>query len=440
MSCFFDYAMIYKHQYFKLDAESKKVFDENNKELTLTGNAYRLLVFLCGRNNATLTDINDYFDPTGAKDYTENHVRQYRYKINSIIGHSIVAYKNNIYSINGAVSKNESGTASGPAAPEAREAEKDLPEEEIGKDAYKTSQRWRKKLSKKEMLIIPSLIVLLIIFSAVVLGNKNKNTGVTTKSNPANETTANSGPRPQNDMVLIPAGEFLMGSTEQQAIEAWQKNDGDYDKEGYLAEYPQRKIMLGNFYIDKKEVSNSDYKMFVDATNHVAPTLWSDQNLNSPSQPVVGVDWNDADAYCRWLGKRLPTEAEWEKAARGTDGRIWPWGNAWDPAKDNHGNSTEYGFDESDGYKYTAPVGAELGVSPYGVLNIAGNVYEWMADNFNAYPENDKYAQQDFNKGFKVFKGGAYTDGQSEQRPASRIGYQKDYKDVDIGFRCAKDK
>ena len=105
--------MIYKHPYFKLDTESKKVFDENNKELALTGNAYRLLVFLCGKNNATLTDINDYFDPAGAKDYTENHVRQYRYKINSIIGHSVVAYKNNIYSINGAISKYESDAGFG---------------------------------------------------------------------------------------------------------------------------------------------------------------------------------------------------------------------------------------------------------------------------------------------------------------------------------------
>ena len=100
--------MIYKHQYFKLDAESKKVFDENNKELALTGNAYRLLVFLCGKNNATLTDINDHFDPEEPKDYTENHVRQYRYKINSIIGRRVVAYKNNIYSIKGTISKYES--------------------------------------------------------------------------------------------------------------------------------------------------------------------------------------------------------------------------------------------------------------------------------------------------------------------------------------------
>jgi formylglycine-generating enzyme required for sulfatase activity len=429
--------MIYKHRYFKLETESKKVFDENSKELTLTGNAYRLLVFLCERNNATLTDINDYFDPAGAKDYTENHIRQYRYKINSLIGYGIVAYKNNIYSIKGSISRHASDADSMPNISKAQEPGKNKSGEEKDQSTYEKSKWWRKRLSAREKLAIPSLILLLIIFSAVVLGSKNKNSGVATNSTLADETTKNSGPKPQDDIVLIPAGEFFMGSTREQAIDAWRKNGSGFEKEDYLAEYPQRKIMIEKFFIDKKEVSNGDYKMFVEAANHTAPVLWGDQNLNSPNQPIVGVDWNDADAYCRWLGKRLPTEDEWEKAARSADGRIWPWGNAWNRKKDNHGNDSEYGLDESDGYEYTAPVGAELGVSPYGALNMAGNAYEWVADDFDAYPGNDKYVQRDFNKGFKVLKGGAYTDGQSEQRPASRIGYQKDYKDVDTGFRCA---
>lgn len=434
--------MIYIHQYFKLDTKSKKVFDENNKELVLTGNAYRLLVFLCAKNNANLTDINDYFDPAGAKNYTENHVRQYRYKINSIIGHSIVTYKNNIYSINGTLIKNETDIILKPVILETQKIEKNSSKENLSdKNTHKFSHCWNKKLSNKEKLTILFSVIFLIIFSTIIFKDKNKNNNnVITKSNSTNKKTFNPNLKPQDDMILIPVGEFLIGSTEKQALEAWQKNDGGYDKEGYLAEYPQRKIALSDFYIDKKEVSNNDYKIFVEATNHVAPVLWSDQNLNSPNQPVIGVNWNDANAYCQWIGKRLPSEAEWEKAARGTDGRIWPWGNVWDPKKDNHGNGTEYGFDESDGFKYTAPVGTELGISFYGVLNIAGNVYEWTADDFNAYPENDKYNHEDFNKGFKVIKGGAYDDGQSEQRPASRIGYQKDYKDVDIGFRCAKNK
>jgi len=433
--------MMYRHQYFKLDTKSQKVFDENDKELMLTGNAYRLLVFLCERENATLTDINDYFDPAGVKEYTENHIRQYRYKINSIIGYPVVAYKNAIYSLNGTVSKNEKGGLLKTTTSKSQGILKEpQTENKISQIEYEKPRPIKNKLSSREKKVYLFLLVFLIIFSTVVLGKNKKSSDVISKSDLAKEATADSGQKPQEEMILIPAGEFLMGSTEKQALEAWQKNDGGYDKESYLAEYPQRKIRLSDFYIDKKEVSNSDYKMFIKATNRAAPALWGDPDLNHPNQPTIGISWYEAEAYCKWLGKRLPTEAEWEKAARGTDGRIWPWGNTWDPRKDNHGNGTEYGFDESDGWKYTAPVGVELGISPYGVLNMAGNVYEWTADDFSAYPENDKYLQEDFGKGFKVIKGGAYDDGPSEQRPASRIGYPKDYKDVDIGFRCAKDK
>jgi len=403
--------MIFKHRYFKLDTASKKVFDENNKELVLTGNAYRLLVFLCKKKNATISDINDFFDPAGAKEYTENHVRQYRYRINLLIGHNIVAYKNNIYSIDGPISTEEFEWK-----PACRQA------------------GW-KKFSKKEKFVISTSIIFLLIYSVVVFSGNKKNASL------AVEDATSSFPKPQDDMILIPAGEFLMGSTEQEVIDTWRQNDGGWGKEDYVSSYPERKIALDDFYIDKKEISNGDYKMFIEATKRAAPSLWDDQTLNSPSQPVVGVDWNDADAYCRWVGKRLPAETEWEKAARGTDGRNWPWGNVWDPTKDNHGKGAEgYGYDESDGWKYTAPVGTELGMSLYGVLNMAGNVYEWTADDFNAYPENDKYIQEDFEKGFKTLRGGAYDDGISEQRTSTRCGFRKDYKDVDVGFRCARDK
>jgi len=406
--------MVFKHRYFKLNTESKRVFDENHKELALTGNAYRLLVFLCDKRNVTLTDINEFLDPAGAKEYTENHIRQYRYKINSLIGRNIISYKNNIYSIDGLVST------------EVRQ-----------KKSASRQAKW-KCFSTKEKVVIPSLIILLITYGIIALGNKDGVTKPVTETNSPRQTSENSAPMPQEDMVLIPSGEFLMGSTEQQILDTWRQNDGGWEKEDYISSYPQRKITLDDFYIDKKEVSNSDYKMFVEATKRAAPSLWDDHTLNLPSQPVVGVDWDDADAYCQWMGKRLPNEAEWEKAARGTDGRIWPWGNTWDSTRDNHGKGDGYGLDESDGWKYTAPVGTELGVSPYGVLNMAGNVYEWTADNFNAYPENDKYIQEDFEKGFKALRGGAYDDGISEQRASTRCGFRKDYEDVDVGFRCAR--
>jgi iron(II)-dependent oxidoreductase len=403
--------MIFKHKYFKLDPASKKVFDENNKELALTGNAYRMLSYLCDKKNATISDINDFFDPAGAKEYTENHVRQYRYRINLLLGRNVVAYKNNIYSIDGPISTEE---------------------------AHR--QKW-KKFSKKEKIVISSSVVLLIIYGVFALGNKNGATDPTAGANSSERASANSAPVPQDDMILIPAGEFLMGSTEQEVIDTWRQNDGGWGKEDYTSAYPQRKIALADFYIDKKEISNGDYKMFIEASKRDAPSLWDDYTLNLPSQPVVGVDWNDADDYCRWAGKRLPAETEWEKAARGTDGRSWPWGNVWDPMKDNHGKGSDgYGYDESDGWEYTAPVGTELGVSPYGVLNMAGNVYEWTADDFNAYPENDKYIPEDSEKGFKTLRGGAYDDGISEQRVSTRCGFRKDYKDVDVGFRCVRDK
>jgi formylglycine-generating enzyme required for sulfatase activity len=401
--------MILKHRYFKLDTASKRVFDENNKELALTGNAYRLLDFLCNKKNATISDINDFFDPAGSKEYTENHVRQYRHKINSIVGRNIVTYKNNIYSIDG------------PISTEARQ------------------RKW-KKFSNKEKIVILSSVILLLIYGIFALGRKNKAADPIAQMSLSEQTFANSAPMPPDDMILIPAGEFLMGSTEQEITDAWRQNDGGWEKEDYVSAYPQRKIALNDFYVDRKEVSNGDYKIFVEATKRAAPSLWDDHTLSMPNQPVVGVDWNDADDYCHWLDKRLPAEAEWEKAARGTDGRIWPWGNVWDPKKDNHGKGSDgYGYDESDGWKYTAPVGTELGVSPYGVLNMAGNVYEWTADDFNAYPENDKYILEDSEQGFKTLRGGAYDDGISEQRASTRCGFRKDYKDVDVGFRCVRD-
>jgi formylglycine-generating enzyme required for sulfatase activity len=415
--------MIYKHQYFKLNTESRKVFDENNKELVLTGNAYRLLVFLCGKNNATITDINEHFDPAGAKDYTENHIRQYRYKINSIIGHNIAEYKNNIYSINGEITKYQNGNDFEAANPKIQKKEENIVKEEVANLTPKNN----KNLFSKNNLVISTVIILLIIFSAIVLRNK-KNTDVSQKSNPV-VTIEPTSPKTPDNMILIPAGNFTMGSTEQQALDSFALCKNDCSKDDYLAEYPKHPVFVNDFY-----------KLFVQATNHEAPPYWNDSNLDSPNQPVVGANFNDAKTYCEWLGKRLPTEAEREKAARGTDGRIWPWGNNFDNAKSNHGKGSNPSYDNSDGYEYTAPVGTELGVSPYGVLNMAGNVWEWTTDDFNPYPGNDKFTHENYNKGYKVVRGGAYDEDTAELHTANRYGYVPDDKDSDIGFRCVKDK
>jgi len=136
------------------------------------------------------------------------------------------------------------------------------------------------------------------------------------------------------EMVFIPAGDLQMGS-----------NDED-------DESPVHTVYLDAFYIDKYEVTNALYGKFMTQTGHRAPQFWNDNRYNKPEQPIVGVSWEDAVAYARWADKRLPTEAEWEKSARGTDGRKYPWGNKFDRAK---GNFSPGIFDSADSYEYTAP-------------------------------------------------------------------------------------
>ncbi len=164
---------------------------------------------------------------------------------------------------------------------------------------------------------------------------------------PAPRTTGDEGA----EMVLVPAGEFWMGS-----------DDGDSNTK------PRHRVILDAFSIDRQEVTNALYQRFMSATGRPAPAAWNDSKYNAQQQPVVGVSWHDADAYCRWAGKRLPTEAEWEKAARGTDGRKYPWGDQWDASRAN-----------SDESRFGRPgeVGSHpTGASPYGAHDMAGNVRE----------------------------------------------------------------
>ena len=222
-------------------------------------------------------------------------------------------------------------------------------------------------------------------------------------------------------MILIPAGEYIMGSTEG---------------EGYNDENPQITVLLDAFYIDRCEVSNAQYQQFMDATGHRAPMYWDDEKYNHPGQPVVGVTWHDANAYAKWSRKRIPTEAEWEKAARGTDGRMYPWGNEWDSLKCNSNIG-------ADGYQYPAPVASFLGgASPYGVLDMAGNVWEWCADwygsNYSGSPRKNPKGH-DFS-GERVLRGGSWsTTDHAYLRCANRNWFSPDFGFDDAGFRCARD-
>ena len=155
---------------------------------------------------------------------------------------------------------------------------------------------------------------------------------------------------------------------------------------------PSHQVVLDTYNIDRHEVTNEQYEAFLDATGHPLPRFWDQLGLNGEDQPVTGVSWYDARTYCGWAGKRLPTEAEWEKAARGTNGLAFPWGEVWDSAKLRSaesvagraiGNYNEWTLWRSESMSDggPAPVGSYPdGASPYGVLDMAGNVWEWVAD------------------------------------------------------------
>ncbi len=219
-----------------------------------------------------------------------------------------------------------------------------------------------------------------------------------------------------SEIVYVPAGEFIMGSDE-----------GDSD------EQPVHTVYLDAFWIDKYEVTNSQYRKCMEAGACDVPsdTTYYD-NADYAEHPVVYVSWNDALAYCQWAGKRLPTEAEWEKAARGTDGRTYPWGEGIDC---DHAQ-----YDECGGQ--TVPVGSRSkGASPYGALDMAGNVWEWVAD----WYDSGYYSQSPGrnppgpdSSEFRVLRGGSWDDVAHFGRGAYRAGSDPRLRGNFVGFRCAR--
>jgi formylglycine-generating enzyme required for sulfatase activity len=250
-------------------------------------------------------------------------------------------------------------------------------------------------------------------------------------------------PQELEGMVFIPEGPFIIGSSEGDiaSVQAQcQEADAGCNTGQFLDETPQRRVTLRAFYIDKTEVSVAQFEAFVDATGYQTtseakgdPVEYTWHAFDAPERqdhPVRWMSWHDANAYCLWAGKRLPSEAEWEKAARGTEGLLYPWGNAWDGARVPHGD--------------TAAVTAfPQGASPYDVLGMAGNVWEWVSDWYD--PLYYQYGPPTDPKGpdqtrDKVLRGGAFANVNWKQRMAHRhfggaAGYAHDH-----GFRCAKDE
>ncbi len=236
--------------------------------------------------------------------------------------------------------------------------------------------------------------------------------------------TPDPGPAP---MVLVPAGEFMMEA---------RQDDKMADKDERIT----HAVYLDAFSIDQYEITTARYAKFVQATKRSAPKYWSEEVLKQHERkPVVGVDWNDAVAYCSWAGKRLPTEAEWEKAARGTDQRLYPWGNA-EPSQQRAN------FDhccDSNHYGDLTDVGSfDGGTSPYGVHDMAGNVWEWVADwsDEGYYGKSRERNPTRLSSGDKrVVRGGAWDSAPAYIRSSYRLRLSPMFRLDNIGFRCARD-
>jgi formylglycine-generating enzyme required for sulfatase activity len=286
---------------------------------------------------------------------------------------------------------------------------------------------------------------------------------------------------PDDGMVLIPAGKFLLGS--DLTDDNPQTSEFGFNKPLYLDEHPQQQVHLDAYYIDRFEVTNHEYRRFVVERNYWVPDTWQqngylltrelllianpdigtlrelatdvfevgrdvrsldrDTLLNLIEErrsaldrkPVTGVAWQDAANYCAWAGKRLPTEMEWEKAARGPDGRDFPWGDEWSIDRLNAGRDDALGV---------RPVGSiEDGKSYYGLYDMAGNVMEWVDDWYQPYPGSE-YESKDFGEKYKVVRGGGW-GGLGHYvishfyRTAYRFYLPPDARYDDLGFRCARD-
>jgi len=227
------------------------------------------------------------------------------------------------------------------------------------------------------------------------------------------------------EMLQVPEGPFIMGS-----------KDGDPD------EVPERQVFLKAFYIDMKEVSQEEYARFAKMTKRPLPKIEvfeDDQSkLLQPEFAAMSITWAEAVAYCKWAGKRLPTEAEWEKAGRGEGKRTFAWGDTF-----MNGRANANADGDEDGYRYLAPPGSfETGRSPYGIYDMTGNVAEWVADSYDEHfyqkaPYRDPKGPDTGD--LKVVRGGSWRETEHNARLSKRFAAKLWRTDITIGFRCAGD-
>jgi serine/threonine protein kinase/formylglycine-generating enzyme required for sulfatase activity len=275
---------------------------------------------------------------------------------------------------------------------------------------------------ERERAVVPGWVLVSGVLAVLIIGAaggiwllREADTNTSTNANGEPTAPLPAQPAPPAGMAFIPGGEFMMG-----------------DDRGDEFSRPPHKVTVEPFFMDITEVTNEEYKKFIDAVNFRPPPDWNDAHYpvgNTARFPVTGVAWNDAAAYAKWAGKRLPTEEEWEYAARGGDGRVYPWGDEWDPTLANAGG-TSRGLRE---------VG-KGGKSPFGMFDMSGNAWEWTSTDEKAYPGGRPFDRSSRKR--KVIRGGGWQSSRSQATAVNRAvwgveGEPEGYSSS--GFRCVKD-
>ena len=271
------------------------------------------------------------------------------------------------------------------------------------------------------------VLVCVLIFGGSLIAQWIRSNGEDIDSHrpPPNAQRGDEWVRPKDGMVMVfvPAGTFMMGSTAQEIDDAFalcvQIRGSSNCSRSFYEDEEYREVTLEGFWIDKYEVSNAQYQRCVDDGACPPSSLANDSTYNGVNYPVVGVSWHNAVAYAAWVGAELPTEEQWEYAARGKDRLIYPWGNEFDGTWLNCDFSTSC---PKDGYQYTAPVKSYVERPSWvGALNMVGNVWEWTRSPYNSITF--------------VLRGGSWGSSQNDVRASYRISHYPDFRHNDFGFR-----
>ena len=327
--------------------------------------------------------------------------------------------------------------------------------EQSFRTASSNAEPWFNRLQIWQ-IIAGGVLIILLASTAILISARTGSFGEASSTVPtaAPSVSLSALPTWVPELVEVPTGPFLMGSTDQQIADAiGQGANSDW----IVNEKPQDTLILPTYWIGKTEVTNAQFRLFAEGDGYTnrdywdeaswqwreenkifQPRCWGEPNFNRDTQPVVCITWYEALAYTRWLSTKtgmkfhLPSEAEWEKAARSTDGRFYPWGNTWE---DSRANS------KTSGIGITAPVGIyPSGVSPYGALDMAGNAWEWTRSIFAPYPYNPSDGREDTRDPAKksfVIRGGAWIEDPFFLSSTCRIYLSPENNNQYIGFRVA---